>query len=220
MYDLNEKQRSERINPFTSIWLRSRQTARYAIESKSMGFVILIILLSGIGSGLMSMQSSGLHDTVQLWLILIGMMILFPLISLASTAIMSAIYLAVGKLFKGTSSYTEMFKAVGVSMIPYIWLAPLLILWILIAPDSYFADPFAVATPSGAEIASLIIFTLISVIVTIWTIVIQSKVVGEAHRFSSWKGFFTIMIPAVLIGLVVFVVIVLFFIIIVVAGRH
>ncbi|EGA90808.1 hypothetical protein GPDM_03380 [Planococcus donghaensis MPA1U2] len=34
--------------------------------------------------------------------------------------------------------------------------------------------------------------------IAIWTLFVQSNAVGEAHRFSAWKGFFVIVIPAIL----------------------
>lgn len=218
MTEIREKQTPEQVNPFTAIWLKTRKAVRYTIEAKTMGYVILLVLLAGIGSGLMGLQSSGLNDTVPTWLFLIGTIILFPILGLIGTAITSAVYLVVGKLFKGRSTYTEMFKAVAAAMIPYIWLAPVLILWVLIAPELYFADPFMMVEPSGAAVASSILYGVILVVISIWSIVIQSKAIGEAHQFSSWKGFFTILIPGLLIGFIVIVIAFLFFMLLVGMG--
>ena len=212
MNEMKEKYPSGRVNPFTAIWLQTRKAVRYAIDGKSVGYAIALILMAGIGSGLMGMQSSGMDDMMPVWAILLGAMLLFPVISLASTAIVAALYLVVGKLFKGTGTYMDLFKAAGAAMIPYICLAPLLILWILISPDTYFNDPFAVSQPGGAAIASAVLYGVGALIIAIWSIVIHSKAIGEAHRFSAWKGFFTLMIPAVIFGIIVFAIVLLFFI--------
>lgn len=220
MTEIREKQTTEQVNPFTAIWLKTRKAVRYTIEAKSMGYAILLVVLAGIGTGLMGLQSSGLNDTVPTWLFLIGTILLFPVVGLIGTAITSAVYLVVGKLFKGRSTYPEMFKAIGAALIPYIWLAPLLLLWILIAPETYFADPFMMVEPSGAAIATSLIYGLFLIVISIWSIVIQSKAIGEAHQFSSWKGFFTILIPGLLIGLIIIVVAFLFFILLVGSGMQ
>lgn len=211
MIDIDEKHETESVNPFTAVWLRTRKTARFVIEEKTTGFAIMLIMLSGIGSGLMGMQSSGAGAGMAGWLILVLSLTLGPVVGLASAAFLSALYLLVGKLFKGRATYIEMFKAVAVSMIPYIWIAPVLLAWATLAPDTYFADPLA-ENSNGEGFMTLIVLGIISFILSIWGIVIQSKAVGEAHHFNSWKGFATVMIPAVVIGVVIIVVVVLFII--------
>ena len=209
MIDLNEKHETEHVNPFTAVWLRTRKTARFVIEEKTTGFAILLIMLSGIGSGLMGMQSSGGGAGMAGWLILLLALTLGPVVGLASAALLSGLYLLVGKLFKGKATYIEMFKAVAVSMIPYVWIAPVLLAWATLAPDSYFADPLA-ETSTGEGWGTLLVFGTISFVLSIWGIIIQSKAIGEAHQFSSWKGLVTVLIPAVVIGVIIVVVIILF----------
>lgn len=211
MIDINEKHETERVNPFTAVWLRTRKAARFVIEEKTTGFAIMLIMLSGIGSGLMGMQSSGGGAGMAGWLIFLLSIIIGPVAGLASAAFLSALYLLVGKLFKGTATYIEMFKAVAVSMIPYVWIAPVLLAWATIAPASYFADPLA-GNSTGEGLGTLIVLGTLSFILSIWGIIIQSKAIGEAHRFNSWKGFATVLIPAVVIGVVVIIVVILFII--------
>ncbi|MDN3451341.1 YIP1 family protein [Planococcus sp. APC 3906] len=209
MIDITEKHETERVNPFTAVWLQTRKAARFVIEEKSIGFAIMLIMLSGIGSGLMGMQSSGGGAGMAGWQIFLLTVILGPVVGFASAAFLSALYLLVGKLFKGTATYIEMFKAVAVSMIPYVWIAPVLLAWATLAPGTYFADPLA-ETSTGEGWGTLIVLGTLSFILSIWGIIIQSKAIGEAHRFSSWKGFATVLIPAIVIGVVIVVVIILF----------
>lgn len=209
MIDINEKHETERVNPFTAVWLKTRKTARFVIEEKTTGFAILLIMLSGIGSGLLGMQSSGAGAGMAGWLILLLSLAIGPLIGLASAAFISAVYLLVGKMFKGKATYIEMFKAVAVSMIPYIWVAPVLLAWATLAPDTYFADPLA-ESGNGEGFMTLIVLGALSFILSIWGIIIQSKAIGEAHQFSSWKGFATVLIPGVVIAVIVIVVVILF----------
>ncbi|WP_186759593.1 Yip1 family protein [Planococcus sp. CPCC 101016] len=191
---MNKTEDYENINPFTSIWTRPRATVRHVVEEKSPGFIFLLIVLSGFAAGLLSSL-----DSEQLFPVggLLLMALFFgPIGITVSTAIGAGIYLLVGKLFKGTATYTEMFRAILTGQIPQIWLLPIVILWMLVQPETYFLQPGEMPF-AGSDLLSLI-FLLILGTVSIWTFVIQCKAVGEAHRLSSWKGFFIIIIPTLL----------------------
>nr|WP_316046365.1 YIP1 family protein [Planococcus glaciei] len=97
------------MNPFTGIWLKTRETVRYVIEEKSMGFVILLMILSGISSALVGAFDSEMNQMMPVWGILLGSIIAGPIFILLIYAIMAGVYFITGKLFKGTGTYTELF---------------------------------------------------------------------------------------------------------------
>lgn len=217
MNELNEHQSYSKINPFTAIWLKTRETIRYVIEEKTIGYVIMLILLSGISSAFLGTFQSGEGFGMPTWAIIVGAVIISPFAVLIGVSIMSAIYLVVGKLFKGTATYTEMFKAVGTAMIPQIWLLPVVLIWIIVSPDTFFSQSGA---GGFSGVLLTIVFSIILAIVSVWSIVIQSKAIGEAHRISSWKGFFTLLIPSVIIGIIVFAIVIFFVILIIGAASY
>ena len=208
MVQLREKESFGRVNPFTAIWLKTRKTVRYVIEEKSMGFVILLMILSGISSGLVGAFDSEMNQMIPVWGIILGSVIAGPFFILIIYAVMAGIYLITGKLFKGTGTYSELFKATGTAAIPQIWLLPVYLIWIVAAPGTYFADPMG-TTGDGGGLIITIAGSVIITVVTIWSIFINAKAIGEAHRISSWKGFFTIMIPSIVIGIVIAVIVIL-----------
>lgn len=184
----------ENLNPFTAIWTRPRAAVRHVIEEKSSGFIFLLLVLAGFAGGLLSTLDSEQAFPV---LGILGMALFFGPFGVAvSTAIGAAIYLVVGKLFKGQATYAEMFRAILAGQIPQIWLLPIIILWMLLLPETYFLQenemPF-----TSPDLVSLL-FIIILAVVSIWTFFIQCKAVGEAHRLSAWKGFFIIIIPTIL----------------------
>lgn len=213
MVDINEKQEPEYVNSFTAVWLKTRKAVRYTIEEKTTGYAMILVLLSGIGGSLVGMQGSGNGEILAGWLILLLALTVGPLAGLASAAIMSGVYLVVGKIFKGNASYVDMFKAVAVAMIPNIWVAPIVLVWAVSTPETYFADPFADTINNGG-FATFIILSALFAILSIWCTVIQSKAIGEAHQFSAWKGFATLVIPAVLMAVIAIVVVIIFFMLI------
>ncbi|MEK6268623.1 MAG: YIP1 family protein [Planococcus sp. (in: firmicutes)] len=192
------------LNPFIAVWTRPRVTVRYVIEEKSSRFTFLLIVLSGFVGGLLATLNA------EQFLPIVGIFLLAlflgPIGAAVSTAIGSGIYLLVGRLFKGEATYKEMFRALLTGQIPQIWLTPIIILWLLLLPETYFAE--AGQLPAEDMGIMTIIFTLILGVVSIWTLFVQSNAVGEAHRFSAWKGFFVITIPAILfVGIIVSIIV-------------
>lgn len=202
---VNDTEDYEALNPFTAIWMRPRAVVRYVIEEKSLAFLFLVIVLAGFAAGLFSSLSSGQEFSV--WGTLLSAVFFGPIGLVASTALGAAIYLLIGKLFKGKSTYTEMFKAILTGQIPQIWLIPIHIVWMLMIPETYFLQPGEL--PFSATDGLSLIFYVILGIVTVWNLFVLCKAIAEAHRFSAWKGFFVILIPtvltlAVIAGLLVF----------------
>lgn len=193
------------VNPFTDIWLRTRETVRFVIERKSTKYIILLIVLTGFASGLIGLMNTRSADMAP-WAAILQALITGPIGSAFGYFIGAAILVLVGRLFKGTATYPEMFKALVTAQIPQIWLLPLLIIWAIAAPDTFFADRLAV---EGDPI--VVIMSIVMAVVSIWTFVIVCKAVGEAHRVSSWKGFFIVLIPAFIITTVVFIIIFVLF---------
>ncbi|WKA53040.1 Yip1 family protein [Planococcus shixiaomingii] len=207
MNEINEKPHYGKINPFTGIWVRTRETVRYVIEEKSFGYVMMLIVIAGIISSLVGAFDPEATAGFPIWGTLLMGIIIGPIAGIVGVAIISAIYLVIGKLFKGTSTYSEMFKAIGTTSIPSIWFAPILLVGYLAAPDLMAVDAEVEITPASMIIGGLM--AIAGLVFTIWSILIQSKAIGEAHRFSSWKGFFTLLIPGV-IGLVLLIALIIF----------
>lgn len=197
---MEEAKYQDNLNPFTAIWTRPRETVRYVIEEKGSNFSFLLLVLSGFVAVLIGNQ--GAEQGFPLWGVLLMALVVGLLAGLVGTSVAAGIYLLVGRLFKGQATYKEMFRAVLTSQIIQIWLIPIVISWMFLSPVTYFLQegelPFENAGPLS------IVLTFVLSFFSIWTFVVQCKAVGEAHRFSAWKGFFVIIIPAIVfIGIIV-----------------
>ncbi|KOO52475.1 Yip1 family protein [Viridibacillus arvi] len=206
MNELQETKQQEMLHPFFSIWLHPKKTARYILDHKGLGYAIIFILLGGMAGVLFSAMDAESLD-IPTWGILLICLIGGPFIGLFSSAIGAGVFLLIGKLFKGKATYKEMFKVMGLSSIPHIWLAPILLLWMAFSPETFFR-----MDSDYLEVKNLLvtlISSLVSLCVTIWSFVINVAVIAETHRFSNWRAFFTIFIP----GFVVFVILLIIVII-------
>ncbi|MDN5710313.1 MAG: YIP1 family protein [Planococcus sp. (in: firmicutes)] len=201
-----ERIKNERgLNPFTDIWLRTRETVRFVIERKSFKFIILLIVLTGFASGLIGMMNERSSDMAP-WAAILQALVTGPIGSAFGYFLGAAILVLVGRLFKGTATYQEMFKALVTAQIPQIWLLPLLIIWVLASPETFLADRTNV---EGNAI--VVIMSIVMAVVSIWTFIIVCKAVGEAHRVSSWKGFFIVVLPGIIITIVVLIIVFVLF---------
>lgn len=204
---MNNTEEYERLNPFTKIWTQPRAVVRQVIEEKSTGFILLMIVLAGFAVGLISTMGS--EQAFPILGILLGAVIIGPFGLVISIAVGAGIFFLLGKLFKGKSTYSEMFLAVLTGQIPQIWLIPVVVLWMILFPEDYFLQPEEMM-PSVQEPLALV-FLVILAVVSIWNFVIQCKAIGEAHQFSAWKAFIIIFIPSVLTVFIIAALFILFF---------
>ncbi|MGE7694219.1 YIP1 family protein [Lysinibacillus sp. NPDC094177] len=209
MDDFNEtSQERLKVNPFLSIWLHPKQTTRYMIEKKSIGFAILLMSIGYIGVTL-----SDLIDRISFidwspWLIVLLCVILSPISGIIGTAFAALVTWLFGKLFKGTAKYSQLFKGLSLTAIPFIVLIPFYLIWLFTSPESLMDPDFAGPYPWIFWLA-----ILVTIVIGVWAIVITVGVVAEAHQISNWMAFFTLLIPSIIFFvLIIILIIVLIFV--------
>ncbi len=209
MENFNDTQNEERpkMNPFISVWLHPKQTARYMINEKSIGFAILIMSIGYIGSIMSGLTDSEFFTELSPWLLALLCVIFAPIAGIIGTAISALITWLFGKLFKGTGTYSDLFKGPSLTAVPFIVLIPFYLIWLITSPESLLDPNFMGSLPWIFWPA-----ILASIVVTIWSFVISVGVVAEAHQITNWMAFFTIFIPGIILFILFFV---LFFIILV-----
>ena len=176
------------MNPFLSVWLHPKQTARYVIEQKSLLYVITITILGYIAAGFSGLRDSALYPNFSyVWIFLISI-ILVPIIGFIFTLITTGIVFIVGKLLNGTGSFWDVFKAYSLTSIPAIYTGPFYIL-------ALFVDEVNAIT---------IILSIIIFVTSVWSMVILVAAVAEAHQFSIIRSIITLIIPAIILFIFLF----------------
>lgn len=184
------------MNPFLSVWLHPKQTARYVLEHKTIVYALLLLVLSYVLTGSAELFNSEFYlDLSFVWLFLI-FIILVPIIGLTFMFITTGIVFLIGKLLDGTGSFWDVFKASSISSIPAIFTSPLFILGAVI--------------DGGSTV--VLILNLITIVISIWAIVILVGAIAEAHQFSIIRSIVTLIIPTIilvflLIGIVIIIMI-------------
>lgn len=196
------------MNLLFSTWLHPKQSTRDVVHHKSMGYVLFIMTFGYMGSTTVGFIDSNFYPGIPLWGIIMLLFALSPIIAILSNAIYAAMIWFTGKLFKGSATYKEVFKSFSLITIPYIVFIPIILIWMFVDPISLFD-----ATNSGNY--NFLIFTSIIVVITsIWSFVINIAVIAEVEQISNWKAFFTIFISTAILSFLAFIVILIILLVI------
>lgn len=202
MENYNETPQEERpkLNPFLSVWLHPKQTARYMIYEKTIGFAIFVLSIGYIGSILSGVVDIEFLDGMAPWLLVLLCIIFAPIVGMISTAFSALVAWLFGKLFKGTGTYSDLFRGLSLTAIPFTILIPLYLIWLITSPESLFYPDYIGPLPWIFWPA-----IILTIVVSIWAFIISIAVIAEAHQFSNWMAFFTILIPSIVLGIIAFV---------------
>ncbi len=184
------------MNPFLTVWLHPKQTARDMIDNKPLWFVFLLIAIgsfAAFGSGYIN---SEFNDTMSIAILVFISLFIGPIFGIIMMFIYGGVLYLCGKLLRGTGSFWDVFKAGSLSYIPSLVTGFFYYLWMFLSPESYFS---VYETSAFSFIVPLISFGL-----GIWSFVINIAALSEAHRYSNWRAFFTLLIPTIIV--VVFII--------------
>lgn len=189
----------ERVNPYFSVWLHPKRTTRYILQNKSFFFTMIIISVGFIGILLSLLVDSELYPTLPIWGIILLIIVLSPILGLLSNSLFALELWLIGKLFKGIGEYKDIFKAISLFNIPYVFMIPFYLIWLFIEPISLFYD-----YENGMFFLPTIDLVL-NFIITIWCLVITIPIVSEVHNIPYWKSFFILLISSLILLLLIIV---------------
>ncbi|MGE7622733.1 YIP1 family protein [Viridibacillus sp. NPDC096237] len=196
MNSIDEMKEKDQIQPFFSIWLNPKKTARFVLEEKSIGYAIMFVILSGIAGTIIGTSDTEIYPIMPIWGIILLCTLLGPFLGLLSVSVSSLVVWLFGKLFGGQATYKEMFKGLSIVGIPGIWLFPFMFIWMAFSPVTYFKTDIVPGDVSFTIIA--VVASIASIIIGVWSIVINVAIVSEVHRFSIWRAVLTILIPGII----------------------
>lgn len=202
------------MNILTSVWLHPKQTVRYMIDNNLLKIAILLVAIGSFLSVFMppienavpadpSYAELGLEPTIYSFGGLIISGIVAAIFMFIIMFVITGVVFLVGKLFKGQGTYWDVFQAMSLTMIPTILIGVFGFVW-----AAFDINSFNEVNPTGVM---TLLYLALSTIVGIWSIVISIGALAEANRYSNWRAFFTLILPAfiffiLLIALVLLVV--------------
>ncbi|WP_422122745.1 YIP1 family protein [Planococcus sp. X10-3] len=200
------------INPFLSVWTQPKETVRQFIKNGKLGYSMVLVSIAGIGGVITGLQDSGWFQDQSLAFWIVGILIAGIISGFLNLGINSLLYTLIGKLYGGHGKLRDMAIAIGPTMVPQIFILPLLIIYVLIYGERFFAAP-ADFSFTSIPLGAYLLLSLLIAIASIWSIVITSKAIAVVHEFSSLRGFgvfmtivgiFVIIALLVVIGIFIF----------------
>jgi len=210
---------ADSITPFFLIWTEPRATIRRIVDSDPTRNVLALAAIGPGLSALVSQWSSAMNGTA-------NPSVLWPLWVVFSVAIQAAlgilflyIFGAVfrwsGSLLGGTATRVEMRTALAWSQVPAIAMDIILLMAVFAGVPIPHMLPGGRLSPIDPAFYKVMV---VMGVLAVWGFVVNLKCFGEVHRFSAWRAFAAILIPALVIVVVVGLGVFLF--VSIVGGRH
>lgn len=198
---------------FAKIMIRPRATLRRILDAGRDRMIIPLVVLAAISGFAGDFD----RDAVRLLsraplppaLMIAALLLAAIAVTLLLFYIASWAVYGIGKLLEGTGTPRDVRSAVAWGLVPIIWAllyrVPIVLFWdslpakMQMGKDHVRIDPglFSAGCLGG------LVFGLIELTVLIWTTAVTSNTIGEAHRFSSWRGLATLVLvgisPAIII---------------------
>lgn len=182
-----------------SIAVKPRDTIRYVLTTKKLSYFIIVGIIGMFASNLISFIGEDFTGQYTLGDIVYSTFLSSLVLYFLSTALSAGVLTLSAKVFGGTGNFKEMFRMISITMIPYIWVLPILLFWMQFAPQSFFNIAY-METSLSDLILKFVCGTFI-IIASLWTYALTVVGISEVHRISIWKSFFASLL--VLVGLVI-----------------
>lgn len=192
---------------FVAAGFRPRPTMRRILDAGRDRMVLPLVLLAAISFALGDAERpnlGGLDPSKGLLFVLLAVagvvagllfiVLLFYLFSWAATAI--------GRALEGQGSAREVRSAIAWGAVPFLWALLYRVpaaIWFPVTRTrveagsaKFTLDPAA----GGSTCLTMVLFGMLEVLVLIWYLIVASNTLGEAHRFSAWRGLATILLTA------------------------
>lgn len=195
-----EQDSAKALNPWISIWTSPKKIIRSAINGEKTKLVYILVIIAGILRALDGAVADNMGDSIPFATILLISLFGGAVIGIVGWWILSGLMTFLGKWVGGVGSYEEMKIAVGISYIPLAFSACLYVLDLVILKRALFMD----VSLSVFQALWLLFSAVITFVLSVWAIIILIKGIAEVHRFSSWKGLLTFILPSILLFVIVF----------------
>lgn len=184
------------LPPWVAIWVQPRAVVKSALKRNRRDPVHLLAMLYGIETMLFVAFNANMGDKFQLSAILVFSLLVGPLAGLFSLYYWGAFLTWAGRWIGGKGDHLGVRVAYAWSYLPEIWT---LVVWVpaigLIGRGLFKKEMGEVS--AGITVAYGL-FCLVCLVAIFWEIVVSAKCIGEAHKFSAWKGYLARLLAVVI----------------------
>lgn len=183
---------NKKNNPWVSIWVRPKETLRELLAAASPSNLFWIPIIFALIYGLFRFVVLSVIPEEPLTLPRVLFNLISSLVVIVYLYIGAWAFRLVGSWLGGVGNFIGVKYAVGWSFYPFILVSLLSLLHATHLPLWFH-----------------IVISSINLVLLVWGIVIKANLLGEAHKFSAWKGLVTLAIPAIFFILLASLVVIL-----------
>jgi hypothetical protein len=193
-----------------TIMIRPRATMRRILDAPRDRFWLVILLLvavSGVAgdadrhefdSLLAAARAHGIPPA----LVIAGICVVLTIVTLLFFYLFAYAAWGIGRLMEGSGTPRDVRRAVAWGLTPAVWALLYRIPAVFLLPRSdstvRFGEKLRIDTGGlGTGCAAALIFGALELVLVVWCTVVLSNTVGEAHRFSSWRGLATVVLTSI-----------------------
>ena len=182
--------------PVLSIMVKPRETIRYTLNHKNFSYSLYVGAIGGFASALLALYRTPYQYKYSLGEMVYSSFITGVLYYLMTNLILAALLSTIGSVFKGKGNVKTLFQTLCLTSIPYIWITPILLFWMQLAPQTF----FEVKNIAWEMTDYLIVYvgSFFILVASIWVFVLTIIGVSEVHKISKWKSFFILLIASVI----------------------
>ena len=175
-----------------------RATIRFCIMFKPLIYFFFIGIVGTFSSQLSNFVNEEYPFQFTLGDIISSSVIFSVIVFVFSTLISAALMQFFGRTLGGKGNFKQMFRALCLTYIPFIWILPALLFWMQLSPESYFIIP-GIELTIGDRIMTFAGPTLIF-LASIWSIFLVVKAIQEVQRLSMLRSIVSFLLLVVVIA--------------------
>lgn len=200
--------RQREPSPWTSVFLRPRQTLRHVLAKRSEAWILSVAVAEGFVNALERASAKAWGDSYSLPLVLA--------LALAAGAFSGVLYLYVwgfliswtGRWLGGVADAREVRVAITLPNLVLLWSAPFWVPELLLLGNEMFKTQ---TPPDGGPGLGGLLFVhgLVQIVLVVWGLVTYLTCLSEVQRFSVWKtianlllAFLAVFVPLMLVILI------------------
>jgi len=183
------------------MWTQPRKTIRAIVDKNPRHQLLLIAILGGMVTMLNRSMNQPIGDTLPLSSILLAIVMLGAVAGIAKVYIYGWLLRWTGKYVGGKATLPELRAAIAWPAVPLVWG---LLAWIP-AIALYHKEWFSSYQPGMAQNPLLpLFFILLSLVLSLWSIILTLKTLSEVQRFSIWKAALNGLLAGIIVAIITF----------------
>lgn len=181
-----------------SIALKPRETMRYVLTTKTLPYFIFVGIVGMFASNLISFVGTKFTGEYTLGDIIYSTFLSSFLMYFLSTFLSAGVLTLSAKAFGGVGTFKNMFRMISITMVPYIWILPIILFWMQFAPQSFFE--IAYMSQKMSDLLLQFVCGTFIIIASVWTYILTIVGISEVHKISKWKAFFASLLVLIILG--------------------